>query len=93
MRTRPNAKATLDHLPGFNGRDVEHNTAEADAPLPADGTVFEHLLVDDRDVHDREHHDKTSDDGEEKEAVAPKRGKDGQATRNVLIGVGIHVEK
>jgi len=52
--TRPDTKATLDSLPALNRADVDDDATECDAPLPGDGTMLEHLLVDDGEVDDGE---------------------------------------
>jgi hypothetical protein len=77
--TRPDAKATLDSLPGLNGADVDDDATECDTPLPGDGTMLEHLLVDDGDVDNGEHDEQAGNDGEEEEAVTPESGEDGKA--------------
>lgn len=93
MRTTPDTKAPLDRLPALNRSNVDDHCAERNTPLPCNRTMLEHLLIDDRDVHNREHDEEASENSEEEKAVAPESWEDRQTAWSALIGVRVHVEE
>jgi hypothetical protein len=61
----------LGKLPRFDTEEEEERRDEDDPPFPADTSVSEDIMIDDRDIQDREDGKKTSYDSPEQELVAP----------------------
>ena len=93
VSSRPDTKTTLDSLPDLDRAYVDDDATECDAPLPGDGTMLEHLFIDDREVDNGEDDKQSGDDREEEEAVAPDGSEDGQTGWGRGRSVGVHVEK
>lgn len=93
MRTTPNPHPSLDHLPRLNRTDVNNNSTKRHTPLPRDTPMLKHLLVDNRQIHNRKHEYQTRHNREEQEPVTPECREDTQGFRHIEVRVGIHVEK
>lgn len=89
VRVKTQLEPSLASLPHLNKDDIYNNTASDDTPLPRKTLVLEHLCVEVWDIHDREDHDKTGNNGPEEELVVV----DGLEHREGAGGTLVHVEE
>lgn len=75
---------SLARLPGLDESNVYDNGGGDNAPLPANGRVFEDDAVDDGDVDYRESDEEADDDGPEEKGVAQDGADDGERARELL---------
>jgi len=62
---------SLSPLPGLDACKEENSFDEHDTPFPANASVLEHLVVDDRDIESREDSNESSNNSPEEEFVSP----------------------
>lgn len=80
----------LGPLPSLDTGEEQNGAHENDAPLPGDGSMLEHLSVEDGNVGEREDGHEADDDGEEQELVAPGIP---EPLSKVLLALGLHAEE
>ena len=80
----------LGPFPGFNTSNEEDSLDDDNGPLPRDTGVLENYMVDDWDVEGWEDCDETSDDGPEKERIAPDIVR---PLGEVFFTTGLHAEE
>lgn len=57
------SELSLASLPGFDDSNIENNTAKNDTPFPCKTEMLEDFRVKPRDIHKRESHSESCDDG------------------------------
>ncbi|KAI6773583.1 hypothetical protein HG531_000432 [Fusarium graminearum] len=81
-------EVSLGHLPELDTSNKHDGEANGQSPLPGDACVLEELVVQDRDVDNREDRQTAKDDGPEEEAV----GVDILENRESAVIIGVEAE-
>ena len=90
LRRSTAEKDTLTPFPGLNTSKKEDCLDEHNGPFPADPSMLEDHVVDDRDIEDGENGDKSSHNRPEQELIAPDIV---YPLGEVLLRLGLHAEE
>ena len=80
----------LGKLPRFDAEEEEAGRDEDNTPFPADASVSEDIMIDDRDIQGREDGNKASDNSPEQELIAPNIR---HPLSKVPLAVRLHAEE